>query len=151
MKIGKCIAEWNTTDIFSAQAEHIRENYKDYGYEELPDENKAFSKACEDTDLIGFEWDSFTEFLSEILRKKDRYHQGYWRAEVKNFGWRNLDGGKEFRAGNGVEFLREILPKTDCTFKVYHFGHGLAIQNWHHDSPTGNEWYHIFPVSNLKN
>ena len=71
-----------------------------------------------------------------------------WKVEVSNFGWRNQDGQKILRAENGLELLRGILPDTECTFRIYHDGRtGLKIQNFHHDSPTGNEWYYIYPMT----
>ncbi len=94
---------------------------------------------------LEFEWEYFLEALEERLQKKNP--DGYWRAEVKNFGWRGLNGGKYFKAENAQDFLHAILPNCDCTFKIYNNGKGLSIQNWHHDSPTGNEWYYIKPVA----
>ncbi|MCP4050381.1 MAG: hypothetical protein GY730_06725 [bacterium] len=68
---------------------------------------------------------------------------GLWFAKVYNFGWRNIEGRKSFEANTGEELLRSILPKTHCRFTVYRYGYkGLAVNNFHHDSPTG-EWYYI--------
>ncbi len=55
-------------------------------------------------------------------------------------GWR-----KVLKASNGAGFLREILPKTHCHFYIFNYGKGLAIQNFHHDSPVGKEWYYVVP------
>jgi hypothetical protein len=45
------------------------------------------------------------------------------------------------------EFLSHLLPKTDCTFRLYiENGHTIKIQNFHHDSPIG-EWYTIQAAS----
>jgi len=51
------------------------------------------------------------------------------------------------QASNGQELLEKILPKTECTFKVFKVGNRIMIQNWHHDAPTGNEWYTIRPAT----
>ena len=96
-------------------------------------------------DFWHFLWEDFTEYLTTILDRKNP--DGYWKAQVRNFGWRNLDGVKILQAGDGASFLREILPKTDCHFCIFNYGKGLAIQNFHHDSPVGNEWYYVVPTT----
>jgi hypothetical protein len=89
------------------------------------------------------EWDVLITELTVIIQKKNP--SGNWHAEVKNFGWQALNGYQDFNTVDGREFLRKILPKTDCKFNVFNYGRGLAIQNFHHDSPTGKEWYYILP------
>jgi hypothetical protein len=102
------------------------------------------------------EWDSLkiiqgqVEFLKETDECKDKSYMkmnihGGWKAEVENFGWRYLSGSKFFMAHTGRNLLGHILPKTDCTFRIYRRGKGFAINNAHHDSPTWNEWYFITP------
>ncbi len=98
-----------------------------------------------DQDFWHFLWKDFTEYLTTILDRKNP--GGYWKAQVRNFGWRNLDGVKLLQAGDGASFLREILPQTDCHFYIFNYGNGLAIQNFHHDSPVGNEWYYVVPTT----
>jgi len=93
----------------------------------------------------GFEWDDLLDFLTEKMLKKNP--DGNWHAEVKGFGWQKLDGYTDFNAKTGRDFLDRILPDTDCTFKIYNDGKGFSINNFHHDSPTG-EWYYIKPVKN---
>ena len=70
-----------------------------------------------------------------------------WHGEVKNFGWRKTSGIKDFEADTAQAFLSAILPQTDCTFQLYidesHPFKEIRIQNFHHDSPMGNEWYTI--------
>jgi len=91
-------------------------------------------------------WDDLLLNLQAYLNKINPL--GYWKASVKNFGWRNLDGQKRFFADTTKNFLRVILPDCDCHFNIYKNGkRGIAIQNYHHDSPTGNEWYYIYPIT----
>ena len=90
-----------------------------------------------------FEWTDFCENLKTYLEKKSP--DGFWHAEVKNFGWDSRCGQKEFKAEDGEEFLQKILPNCECKFNIHNYGRGLAIQNYHHDSPTGNEWYYLTP------
>ncbi len=66
---------------------------------------------------------------------------------MENFGWRNLSGDKFFQARRGEAFLSNVLPPTDCRYRMYNFRNGIAIQNFHHDSPVGNEWYYIVPIA----
>lgn len=145
MKVGKQIMSWDTSEIFRNELEFRQNERKselesgEISQEQL--ENSVYN----DSDLISIEWDSLTEYLTETISRKNP--DGYWKAVVNNFGWRKLNGHKFFRAENGTLMLREILPKTDCTFHIFNYGKGIAIQNYHHDSPTGNEWYYITPCA----
>lgn len=94
------------------------------------------------------DFDDFLYELDTLLQKKNP--NGYWYAEVKNFGWLNQSGHRYLKATDGKTFLRQILPDTDCHFKVYAYPNGLAIQNYHHDSPTGNEWYYVVKITEEK-
>lgn len=135
------VLAWDTYAIATNQAKYLLENG------EAKDEDEAFHLACADTDLLHCEWESLTGALTEWL---DEINPGgeWWYAEVRNFGWRAQNGWKEFRAREGREFLREILPNTDCTFKVFiDPDKTVRIQNFHHDSPVGNEWYYITPYA----
>ena len=101
--------------------------------------------ACEDQDLTLYEWEYLISELTETLDSINP--EGNWSAKVENFGWRNLSGTKGFHAENGSEFLSNLLPQTDCTFSLYiEDGHTIKINNFHHDSPTG-EWYTIQAAS----
>lgn len=90
-----------------------------------------------------FAWEDLLSELQLLLDKKNP--GGHWFAKVENFGWLNQSGTKEFETTDARDFLQSILPETDCTFKIFEYEDGLAIQNYHHDSPTGNEWYYITP------
>ena len=108
-------------------------------------------------------WDSLICYLTDIIKK---HFSGYWHVKVSNFGWQSLHGEKGFFADKGSEFLQEILPKTDCHFKIFRDDHpgssddwadgvgrptkGLKIQNFHHDSPVGNEWYYLIDVGEVE-
>lgn len=98
-----------------------------------------------DEELEDFHWDDFLMELDYIVDSKNK--GDYWKASVNNFGWRNLDGQKFFKADSSIELLREVLPDTDCHFNIFNFGKGIAIQNYHHDSPMGNEWYYLLPIT----
>jgi hypothetical protein len=102
----------------------------------------------EDADESSFAWDDLIYELMEILKKKSP--TGNWHIEVKNFGWRNLNGEKDFHVDNARAWLCNILPDTQCKFKIHNYGRGLAIQNFHHDNPTGNEMYYCLPRKSLK-
>lgn len=95
------------------------------------------SNSCED-----WEWDDLCMEISTAM-----HDNKYWKGKMVNFGWRGVSGEKYFIADSGLKLLQEILPKTDCSFKVYKKGKGLAINNAHHDSPMWREWYYIMPVS----
>lgn len=90
------------------------------------------------------QWEDATDAINQVMFDAKKIF--WWKAEVKNFGWQKLNGEKEFPAKNGMDMLRAILPDTECTFKVYRFGKGYAVNNAHHDSPTWDEWYYIVPA-----
>jgi len=73
-----------------------------------------------------------------------------WIAAVVNFGWRKTSGTAKFKAENGFKLLVAVLPNTSNTFNIYKgedkVGPWLVINNFHHDSPTGDEWYLIRPL-----
>ena len=140
-KIGKLVAEWNTLDVIQSQVEWLKEN----GGNEGLNDDELFQIASEDPDLFEYNYDCLCDYLTELMAKNKH---GGWVAEVKNFGWRSLNGHKHFQAMTGKSLLQAILPKTECTFKVFRYGKGLAINNAHHDSPTWNEWYYILPCKN---
>lgn len=104
-----------------------------------------FEYACKDHDALQYEWDWTVEALTDLMDAIDQ--SSYWFATVENFGWRSLNGFKAFKAEDGTDLLREVLPDTDCSFRIYKWGDdGFAIDNAHHDKPFGGEWYHIFPI-----
>jgi len=151
MNIGRKIMEWDEGNIVDGELEYRKENWKDLPlYQddaECPTEEKIREDIYQDTTLFEWEWEDFKNLLTEKMKKKNP--DGYWKANVSNFGWRNLDGHKYLFADTGEKLIREVLPQCDCTFRFFNYGRGLAMQNFHHDSPTGNEWYYIMPITYL--
>lgn len=92
------------------------------------------------------DWLDLTNELTDKMKNNTE-----WKAKVRNFGWHESDGEKKFEAETGQSLLREILPDTDCSFIIYKYGEGFAIQNFHHDSPTGKEWYYVLPNKEEEN
>jgi hypothetical protein len=137
---------WDVNDIVDEevkfrqeeQAEEVKAGTRD----KVEDEDVIRQRAYQDTDLFDAQWDMMTEAVSELMEKVNKTN--YWVADVENFGWRSQSGTTGvFEAKNGHELLQKVLPKTDCTFKVFKVDGEIRIQNWHHDSPMGNEWYTI--------
>ena len=101
----------------------------------------------EDTDDMddSFEWECMCDELTEMMQKINP--NGQWHCTVENFGWQARNGYKNFNATKGQSLLSNILPRTDCHFRIFvegkGFGRYFKIQNFHHDSPTGNEWYKV--------
>lgn len=87
------------------------------------------------------DWESLLAELGAWMTKANP--DGVWIAEVENFGWRSQSGKADFRAFKGDELLQHVLPKTDNHFKIFKRGKTLRIQNYHHDSPMGKEWYTV--------
>ncbi len=144
-KLGKKLLSWDESiddEVrfrFDQQEEELKEGL--IFANEWKTETEIEEEIYTDQDFWQIFWEDLTECLTTILKRKNP--DGYWKAQVRNFGWRNLDGVKFLQAGDGESFLREILPKTDCHYYIFNYGKGLAIQNFHHDSPVGNEWYYV--------
>lgn len=135
---------WDTCEIAQQQAQLLLE------MGETADTDQAFALACEDSDLFSAAWGALTADLTEIMSTLNP--AGYWHAEVNGFGWRSLSGVKDFKADNGSQFLAEILPNTECTFKLFVAeDNTIRLQNFHHDAPTGNEWYTVKAAEPLPN
>lgn len=127
---------WDTCEIAQQQAQLLIE------MGEAADTDQAFALACEDSDLFSAAWEALTSYLTEIMSTLNP--AGYWHAEVNGFGWRSLSGVKDFKADDGGQFMRCLLPNTECTFKLFVAeDNTIRLQNFHHDAPTGNEWYTV--------
>jgi hypothetical protein len=106
----------------------------------------------EDSFIYEQAYEDVCEVLTEELQRLTKTKSGdvmYFRVEVKNFGWRSLDGHKYLRVSNGKELIQGILPNCECTYRFFKVkgGRQLAMQNFHHDSPCGNEFYTIKPCA----
>ena len=104
-----------------------------------------FSSDIEPDD-VEFEWEYLLEELDQLLKEVNP--DGYWYCDVKNFGWRKLSGYSYLEFTTGREMLSKVLPKCDCSFNICREENILKIQNYHHDSPAGNEWYELTPINN---
>lgn len=98
----------------------------------------------QDQDYWQHQWEWVEDDLTILLNELNP--DGYWKAVVHNFGWRNVDGQRYFQSNEGADFLNKVLPNTNNNFRIFKDGKGLKIQNFHHDSPTGNEWYYLRPI-----
>lgn len=101
----------------------------------------------EDADHWDSEWEFLIDSLREILDRKN-FRNCKWRIEGSNMGWMRRSGYKyidcaskgRISSSDAREFLREILPNTDCRFRIYEQGRSLRIMNYHHDAPTGETY-----------
>jgi hypothetical protein len=145
MKVGKMIMEWDISKRIQDEIDY----WKEVRADEIKNGDITIedieSSVYDDYDLITSNYEYLTEYLTERMNKKNP--DGYWKAVVNNFGWRSQNGYQYVEADKGSELLSAVLPKCDCTFRIHNYGKGFAIQNFHHDSPTGNEWYYITPAA----
>ena len=127
-----------------------------------PDGRAAVEAAVRDevyADSMVFEqaFDDLCEDLTEEIRRLTHSQTApghidvpmYFRLEMNNFGWRELNGHKYVRVMSGRELIAAILPNCECTYRFFKVKHGgkLVMQNSHHDSPVGREFYIILPIS----
>lgn len=128
---------WDQYEVTKGQAEFLQEQDPELS------EDDAWKQACDDDDAIATAWEDLLDEFTSWIKATGQEH---WHAEVKNFGWRSIDGHKDFTATDATTMLRQVLPDTDCTFRIYKWGKdGFAINNAHHDSPAWAEWYYIRP------
>lgn len=138
------ILSWDEDEIIEAEVKYQLEEQKAEPEEPQRTEDEIRKQTYEG-DTLAWAWDDFEENLTELINKISP--EGYWSASVQGFGWKGLDGEKTFFADNASDFIHAILPQTDCTFYIYKTRHGLSINNFHHDSPTGKEWYYLEPMT----
>ena len=139
---------WSRWDISELTQQHIDFLVEEAEAGEEPiTREEACERAYEDSCFIDDWWNDFLEDLwDNALEVINPGH--WWKASVENFGWRGLDGNcPPFKADDAAMFLHRILPDCDCTFNIFidEKTKKIRIQNFHHDSPTGNEWYFIAP------
>ena len=145
------VGDWDTSGIYAGQKKYLMEEDEDTKAKLKSGEltvDKLENDILNDSDLYEREYEDLCDNLTTEVKKLSP--EGYFKALVTNFGWRNQNGHKYFKATNGRELLREILPNTDCTFMVFSVKHGkkLAVTNSHHDQPIPyKEWYVITPCS----
>tara|TARA_Y100000310_G_scaffold290504_2_gene317749 strand:- start:78 stop:773 length:696 start_codon:yes stop_codon:yes gene_type:complete len=137
---------WLFWDKYALSEAWIRQNLEDMEahpefYDEPMTEEQLRAEVQEDHYLFQLAWEELLDELTGWMGLDE-----HWHCEFKNFGWRRLSGSMDFRATDGATLLREVLPKTDCAFKIWKEGpRRISIQNWHHDNATGDETYIVTP------
>lgn len=142
-----CIV-WDTSEIYAREVEYLQsQEYADGEELDKPlTEEEAESRVQGDPFIYDNEFEYITDYLGELMKEMNP-DERMWRCEVEGFGWRNLNGWKEFETMNPQKFLGEILPDTDCTYHIFtredseRGGKMFYIRNWHHDSPMGESYY----------
>jgi len=138
INVGKKVLWWNQAELAADSASAAVED----GVAE--DEEQYIRDLSEDYFFWEESWDYMLEQLEALMHKVNPDCDS-WYCEVDNFGWQSQAGFKYFSAKDGSEFLKAVLPDTDNTFNIYKTENGLAINNFHHDSGFGKEWYYLYP------
>ncbi len=135
---------WDECDIVSEESKYRMEHKEDFFYPNDITEEKIREDIWKDSSWWMDQYTFFYEALTELIQERQkRYSNKNWLVTMHNFGWRGTNGWKILEADNGEDFLQGILPKAQCTFYIFPYQKtGLKIQNFHHDSPVGNEWYY---------
>ena len=118
------------------------------------DEDVIRNQFCTDPDLLTWPWENLCDELTQLMEAIQEDERTTWKAYMCNGGWRRYSGEQIIHVDDGLAFLRAILPNTG-TYYIHLYRNvrnvpfqgkiGLAIQNYHHDSPVGNEWYYVYP------
>ena len=97
------------------------------------------SNSCED-----YEWKNVCLEIEMLMDQLDN-QSGRWHCELTGFGWRGTSRYRTFEGTTGEDLLFAILPKTDCSFKIYFdkAKRQIVVDNAHHDKPMGGEIYII--------
>lgn len=130
---------WDELEIIESEVEFLMEEDSSFTKEE------AFESASSDDSLFEREWESFIEYLTELMSEVKNY-SGYWMVNGKNMGWRNRTGQKLVEAEDGKKLISEILPEVQFTLRGKKYYNRIELVVSHHDSPTG-ETYIVKPIS----
>ncbi len=87
---------------------------------------------------------SWENVLYELNKLMEKFNTSDWNVDGENLGWRGISGKATIHATDAKELLREILPKTDCSFEIYDKKDHITIINSHHDRM--GEVYNIYPA-----
>jgi hypothetical protein len=93
----------------------------------------------------GEEYDEDALQLGITIREKSPI--GYWYIRSENVGWNKACSFAYVEQFTGKGWLRLVLPETAKRFKIFNYGKGLLVQNFHHDTCTGIEKYYCVPIS----
>lgn len=92
-----------------------------------------------DADDVEMSWVYVMDELGHFLMKWNP--NGEFYATGSGLGWMKRSGTKHFMIDMdgeaediGNEFLRELLPRTECTWDMKVVGNKLIINNSHHDA-----------------
>lgn len=136
---------WDKNDLVDDWVKRELEDQE--AHPELRDEIKTEEQIREDTwddpDFFDMAYEGMLGILTEWM---DGHTS--WRTDVENLGWQKRSGYLEFdlQEPSGQQLLWKVLPDTECTYKIWKTEEGLRIQNWHHDSPGGDETYSVRKV-----
>lgn len=107
-----------------------------------PDWFKRLMADCERSSLMEMyvqdEYDSVVSCLTGVIRELGITA---WLAQGRQMGWMRRSGYKQFNADSGRALLEAVLPRTECTFKIYIHPSHLAMRVAHHDAPTGESYW----------
>jgi len=144
------LLEWDESALIDEQVECIIDNIDEYPEHVDKSKDDIRESIYNDHFYMEYEYETLCQMLTDIMIKKNyrNYYRDMWYVTVEHFGWRGISGDAVICADNGADLLSKILPDTDCTFKIFDYGRtGFKIQNFHHDSPSGREWYYVRPMT----
>ena len=143
--LGVELLSWDTSEIIDSALQDRKENWQDhYGDEdECPSEDRILKDIYGDHDLFTWEWECTMDNLTGILTEREP--GGEWSASANGMGWQARDATKDFHASTGKEFVKQVMPRCECTWKMFSYGDdGMAMQIFSHDNPTGF-WLYVWP------
>ena len=109
-------------------------------------DDAAFDQACTASFVLQDAWEQFCDDFTEMLVVLNPSTE-QWAVTMSGAGWRNQEGRRKVDAATGKQLLQEILPDTECSFKIWRRVDHIEINNAHHDKPMGGEMYYIYPAA----
>jgi hypothetical protein len=126
----------------AAQASGTVTTWDTWFEKEHPAWFKRLMTDCERSSLLEMycqdEHDNLMEALTGVIEDMGITE---WLVQGRQMGWMKRSGYKQFSAKTGPELLKAVLPKTDCTFKIYIHDRHLTMRVSHHDAPTGESYW----------
>jgi len=146
------ILEWDDCQRIDDEVKYRMSNGEPDGYvlTGSAEEDAIRREVYADHDFWSSLWNDTMERLDCLLNETFPEKLGFM-VEGSNMGWRHRSGHKWIKHDcdkPGQHLLKEMLPDTDCTWRLYKDIDGLRMWNAHHDAPTG-ERYVIWPCAEI--
>lgn len=143
----KIIASYNECEIVDIEVKYRLENKEEFDYDDDVSEDKIREDVWNDPTVFDNAYNDMTYYIGEAFKKK--FKTLCTKVEGTNLDWRNSSGYKyicldqQFESeAIGWHLIDQIKPNiSDFTLECRNYDKGLHITIYHHDCPTGSQFY----------